>query len=329
MKIGILQFFSWPDRRFPIEQVYQRALQRIEIMDQTGYDSVWLAEHHFNTYSVCPSVHVMGTMVAARTKNLRIGMGVTLAAFYHPLRIAEEVALLDILSGGRVNWGAGRGFDATEYRVFGVTPDTSYPKFRESFEIVLQAWSQERVTYQGQYWSFEDIEVLPKPMQKPMPPVWVAATSPPAIEWAASKNYNIMLDPHSTHQDIAKKRALYASELARHGHSAAGREVPTVRFIAVADTEAEAAAIARGGAAWTVGEYANPGKRAVRSINVPENVDPIERYMNDIVIYGTPAQVTDKLIDLRDTTDLNYVLCGIFRHSSFLLFTEKVLPHLV
>ena len=81
MKIGILQFFSWPDRRFPLDQVYSRALQRIAIMDQTGYDSVWLAEHHFNTYSVCPSVHVMGTMVAARTKHLRIGMGVTLAAF--------------------------------------------------------------------------------------------------------------------------------------------------------------------------------------------------------------------------------------------------------
>ena len=80
MKIGILQFFSWPDRRFPLDQVYSRALQRIEIMDQTGYDSVWLAEHHFNTYSVCPSVHVMGTMVAARTTRLRIGMGVTLAA---------------------------------------------------------------------------------------------------------------------------------------------------------------------------------------------------------------------------------------------------------
>lgn len=329
MKIGILQFFSWPDRRFPIEQVYERALQRIAIMDETGYDSVWLAEHHFNTYSVCPSVHVMGTMVAARTKHLRIGMGVTLAAFYHPLRIAEEVALLDILSGGRVNWGAGRGFDKTEYSVFDVTPETIYPKFRESFEIVQQAWSQERLTYHGEFWSFDNIEVLPKPLQRPMPPVWIAASSPPAIEWAATRGYNIMLDPHSTHQDIAKKRALYASELDRHGFSAAGREVPTVRFIAVAETAGEAADIARRGAAWTVGEYANTSRRAIQSSVVPESVDPVERYMNDIVIHGTPDQVTDKLIELRETNDLNYLLCGIFRHSSFLLFTEKVLPRLI
>jgi alkanesulfonate monooxygenase SsuD/methylene tetrahydromethanopterin reductase-like flavin-dependent oxidoreductase (luciferase family) len=256
-------------------------------------------------------------------------MGVTLAAFYHPLRIAEEVALLDILSGGRVNWGAGRGFDATEFRAFGVTPETSYPRFRESFEIVLQAWSQERVNYKGDFWTFEDIEVLPKPLQQPMPPVWLAASSPPAIEWAASKGHNIMLDPHSTHQDIAGKRALYASELARHGYSAEGREVPTVRFIAVAETDAEAADIARGGAAWTVGEYANPGKRPGRSVAIPDNVDPVERYMNDIVIYGSPERVADKILELGETMDLNYLLCGIFRHSSFLLFTEKVLPRLL
>src|SRR5262245_12559693 len=116
MKVGVLQFFSWPERRTAIETVYERALQRIEVMDRTGYDAVWLAEHHFHGFSVCPSVHMMGVHVAARTRRLRIGTAVSLAAFYHPLRLAEEVALLDVLSGGRVNWGAGRGFDRTEFQ---------------------------------------------------------------------------------------------------------------------------------------------------------------------------------------------------------------------
>ena len=120
MKFGVLQFFSWPERRFPLPDVYHRALDRIEIMDRSGYDAVWLAEHHFSTFSVCPSVHLMGAHIAARTQNLRVGTAVTLAAMYHPIRIAEEIALLDILSDGRVNWGAGRGFDATEFRIFGV-----------------------------------------------------------------------------------------------------------------------------------------------------------------------------------------------------------------
>src|SRR6476661_4062603 len=109
MKLGVLQFFSWPGRHGPLEEVYSRALERIEIMDKTGFDAVWLAEHHFTTFSVCPSVHMLGVLAAARTKRLRIGTAVSLAALYHPLRLAEEVALLDMLSEGRVNWGAGRG----------------------------------------------------------------------------------------------------------------------------------------------------------------------------------------------------------------------------
>ena len=107
MQVGVLQFFYLPEQRVSLETVYERAFERIRIMERSGYDCVWLGEHHFNTYSVCPSVHLMGTHIAAMTERLRIGMGVTLAAMYHPLRIAEEVALLGILSGGRVNWAAG------------------------------------------------------------------------------------------------------------------------------------------------------------------------------------------------------------------------------
>jgi alkanesulfonate monooxygenase SsuD/methylene tetrahydromethanopterin reductase-like flavin-dependent oxidoreductase (luciferase family) len=126
MKFGVLQFFSWPDRRSTLAKVYERALERIEIMDRGGYDAVWITEHHFNDYSVCPSIPVMGAYAAARTKRLHIATGVTLAAFYHPLRLAEEIGLLDILSGGRVYWGAGRGFDPKVFRTFGMTPEEKW-----------------------------------------------------------------------------------------------------------------------------------------------------------------------------------------------------------
>src|SRR2546430_7865502 len=88
MKFGVLQFFSWPERRVELPTVYERALQRIEIMDRTGYDAVWLAEHHFTGYSVCPSVHMMGVHVAGRTGRIRIGMAVSPAGFYHPPPLA-------------------------------------------------------------------------------------------------------------------------------------------------------------------------------------------------------------------------------------------------
>src|SRR2546422_8366786 len=160
MKVGVLQFFSWPERRVAIETVYDRALERIEIMDRTGYDAVWLAEHHFSSFSVCPSVHLMGTVAAARTRRLRIGTGVSLAPFYHPLRLAEEVALLDVLSGGRGNWGAGRGFDRTEFKAFGVSQEESAPRFQEAVDIVLRAWAEDRLTDEGRYFRGDGIEVL-------------------------------------------------------------------------------------------------------------------------------------------------------------------------
>jgi len=327
VKFGVLQFFSWPERRIPIAQVYRRALSRIEIMDQTGYDAVWLAEHHFNSFSVCPSVHLMGTHVAARTQRLRIGTAVTLAAFYHPLRIAEEIALLDVLSGGRVNFGAGRGFDATEFRAFGVSPPESAERFREAVEIVLAAWSSERLDYSGRYFSFEDIEVLPKPAQAPHPPVWVAASSEPAVEWAAQRGFTIMMDPHSPHVEIARKRELYRTQLEAAGHRMAGREIPMARLVAVAETEAKAEAAARSGAGWIVGSYM--GNNNARLDPRGAERDPVDRYLDGIVVYGTPEKVVDELQRLGESMFLDYLLAAPLSHESFVLFTEKVLPKLL
>ena len=143
MKFSVLQFFAWTRRSIPLKTIYDRAMQRIDTMERTGYEAVWLAEHHFTDYSVCPSVHMMGTHIAARTERLRIGTAVSLAALYHPLRLAEEVALLDVLSDGRVNWGAGRGFDPTEFQTFGVPMEASRSRFHEAVEIVLAAWTHE------------------------------------------------------------------------------------------------------------------------------------------------------------------------------------------
>jgi alkanesulfonate monooxygenase SsuD/methylene tetrahydromethanopterin reductase-like flavin-dependent oxidoreductase (luciferase family) len=329
MKVGVLQFFSW-SRRIPLPTVYERALQRIEVMDEGGYDAVWLAEHHFNTYSVCPSVTVMATHVAARTKNLRIGTAVTLAGFYHPLRLAEELAMLDILSGGRLNWGAGRGFDPVEFRAFDVPVDESSARFRECVEIVLEAWRNDRVNYTGQYWDIRDVEVLPKPLQQPHPPHWMAATSPESIQRAAERGYTILMDPHASHAEIGRKRRLYEQLLVEHGYSVAGREIPVARLLAVADSAQEAEEVARQGAMWTVGSYANPAKNAgVGGVDRSTAADPVERYVRDVIVHGTPDSVVDQLCELRETISLGYLLCAPLSHTSFELFTKRVLPRIV
>src|SRR5438067_13578107 len=210
-------------------------------MDRTGFDAVWLAEHHFSSFSVCPSVHMVGVLAAARTTRLRIGTGVSLAPFYHPLRLAEEVALLDQLSGGRVNWGAGRGFSRVEFENFGVPPEESASRFRETVEIVLRAWTEERLSFAGTHFNFHDVEILPKPLQQPHPPVWMAATSEPALDWAAGRGFSILLDPHASAADIGKKQRFYAERLTAAGHSPAGRDLPVARLVALANSAGEAA----------------------------------------------------------------------------------------
>jgi alkanesulfonate monooxygenase SsuD/methylene tetrahydromethanopterin reductase-like flavin-dependent oxidoreductase (luciferase family) len=334
MKVGVLQFFSWPERRVPLETVYERALQRIDVMEQTGYEAVWLAEHHFTSFSVCPSVHLMGMLVAARTKRLRIGTAVTLAAMYHPLRIAEEVALLDIFSGGRVNWGAGRGFEPTEFRAFGIPVEESQARFRENVEIVLEAWRSDRLTFKGEHYDFENIEVLPKPQQKPTPPYWVAATSPPAIRWAAERGHPILMDPHSAHRDIAAKRDFYRQELEAHGESIEGRTIPMARLLAIGETHAEAEDVARRGAQWTVGAYVNPEHQSGKNLQAfgpPSGegvgaVDPVQRYLDGVIIYGTPEEVTDEIRRLQVEMHLEYLMCAPLSHKTFELFTDRVLP---
>jgi alkanesulfonate monooxygenase SsuD/methylene tetrahydromethanopterin reductase-like flavin-dependent oxidoreductase (luciferase family) len=332
MKVGVLQFFSWPDRRVPLPSVYSRALERIELMDRAGYDAVWLAEHHFTSFSVCPSIHMMGTLAAARTKRLRIGTAVSLAAFYHPLRLAEEIALLDVLSGGRVNWGAGRGFDRTEFTAFGVSPEESASRFRETMEIVLRAWTSDRLTFAGRHFRFDNVEVLPKPLQKPHPPTWAAASSGPAIEWAAERGFSILMDPHSSHREIARKQRIYAQHLEQNGHSIAGREIPVARLIAVAESRSEAEKVARRGAGWIVDAYADPRHRPVLPFGVPEarsEGDPVERYLDGVVLFGTPEVVVEEIAKLRELLPFDdYLLCAPLSQESFTLFTDEVLPRI-
>jgi alkanesulfonate monooxygenase SsuD/methylene tetrahydromethanopterin reductase-like flavin-dependent oxidoreductase (luciferase family) len=286
----------------------------------------------------------MGMHVADKTKRLRIGMAVSLAAFYHPLRLAEEVALLDVLSGGRVNWGAGRGFDPTEFATFGVPAQQSTERFREAVEIVLAAWNNERLSWQSEHWQFDNVEVLPKPAQAPHPPVWVAGSSPDSVGWAGRLGHSVMFSPHLPFATLAEHRRIFRDNLIAQGHLAddgeggiGGREIPMARLIAVADTEAEAEQIARRGAAWILSTYKTQSKGTTfqaslarsGSAAVAEEIDPVQQYLDDVAVWGTPERVVDLLQQLGEEIDLDYLMCAPLSHSSFVSFTEKVLPKFV
>ncbi len=328
MKVGILQFFGWRDRSVPLASVYDSALERFAIMDQTGYDAVWLAEHHFSSFSVCPSVHMMGTMAAARTKRLRIGTAVSLAPFYNPLRLAEEIALLDVLSGGRVNWGVGRGFERSEFAAFGIPGDESAPRFHEAVEIVLKAWTHQRLSHQGRFHQYEGVEVLPKPVQTPHPPIWMAASSTPAIEWAASQGHNILMDPHTSRTDLIAKRRHYGAGLAAAGFRDEGRDIPMARLIAVDETAEKAHAVARRVAEWTIASYVGQAGNVRQEARTFGGKDPVQYYLEDVMIHGTADSVADQITAFGAEIGMNYLMAAPMSGRSFRLLTDKVLPRI-
>ena len=354
MKFGVLQFFSWPQRRTTLQTVYQRAMQRIEIMDKSGYDAVWLAEHHFTEYSVCPSVHMMGMHLANKTKNLRIGTAVSLAAMYHPLRLAEEVALLDVLSEGRVNWGAGRGFDPTEFHTFNIPPPQSKARFQEAVDIVLEAWTNETITWKSENWNFENVEVLPKPFQQPHPPVWVTIGSAGTAIPVAEHNYvgAVFLAGYPGVRSIFDGyRQGYRT---RHGADAPLDRLAYCALVYVADDEAEAKA---GGneVLWymtsnkVATEYINPpgyhppavaaqianGGNLARSLPSQTTLDAQMERGN--VFCGTPDQVYEQIKTFYDYSGGfgNLLIMGQAGHLTFeqtrrsmSLFASEVYPRL-
>jgi alkanesulfonate monooxygenase SsuD/methylene tetrahydromethanopterin reductase-like flavin-dependent oxidoreductase (luciferase family) len=225
--------------------------------------------------------------------------------------------------------GAGRGFERSEFAAFGIPGEESAPRFHETVDIVLKAWSNERLSYDGKFYKYDGVEVLPKPLQSPMP-VWMAASSTPAIDWAASQGYSILMDPHSSRQDLIGKRRHYAAKLAEAGHSVDGRTIPMARLIAVDEDAAKAREVAKRTAEWTVAAYVGPKHTA----NVRQEVrtfggkDPVDYYLDDVMFHGTPDSVADQIRAFSAESGMTYMMAAPMSGRSFRLLTDKVLPKL-
>src|SRR6202795_45470 len=161
--------------------VYDNCLEQVALADSLGFDSVWAVEHHFlEEYSHCPAPELFLTACAMKTKKMRVGHGIVVCVpeFNHPIKIAERTAVLDILSGGRLEVGTGRSATWTELGGFRASPDETKKTWDEFVHCLPNMWTQERYSYQGRSWSMPQRTIVPKPYQKPHPPLWVAVTSP-------------------------------------------------------------------------------------------------------------------------------------------------------
>jgi alkanesulfonate monooxygenase SsuD/methylene tetrahydromethanopterin reductase-like flavin-dependent oxidoreductase (luciferase family) len=190
--------------------------------DQMGMHSAWIGEHHFNSLGVNSSPEMVLAFIAARTKHIRLAPAVTVLPLHNPIRVAEQWATLDLLSGGRVDFAAGRGYDRREYLPFGVSFDDNQAIFDEGVEILRKLWSSggKRIDHKGKHYQFEDVAITPQPIQNPMP-LYVASFSKPSIELAARLNCGLIVAPFAAAMSFGGLKQvsdLYHESCAKYGH---------------------------------------------------------------------------------------------------------------
>ncbi len=192
MKFGIFDHLDIRDE--PLAKTYDERLKLLHLADQAGFHAYHLAEHHGTPLGAAPSPSVFLSAVARETTRIRLGPMVFLLPLYHPLRLIEEICILDNLSKGRLELGVGRGISPIEIGFFGVEPDATHTLFREALEVILKGLSSERLNHEGEHFHFDNVPMALRPVQTPHPPVWAGVGGQQSQEFAAEIGMNMMVN---------------------------------------------------------------------------------------------------------------------------------------
>jgi alkanesulfonate monooxygenase SsuD/methylene tetrahydromethanopterin reductase-like flavin-dependent oxidoreductase (luciferase family) len=232
--------FSYNQARpwVPESQSFEELLEQIELSEQLGFDEAWFAEHHHSDYGMLSSPNLIIAALAHRTQRLRLGNLVNALPLHDPMRLAEECAILDILTGGRLSVGLGRGVPRDDLK-HGLDRDTAQARFEEGIDILLRAWTEDTFTYSGTAWNYVDISCRPRPLQRPHPPIYYGATSPDSPAMVARRGWNLALSRQPL-ANCARAIKAYREERARLAKAPGGGDAIMVREIYIADTDQEA-----------------------------------------------------------------------------------------
>jgi alkanesulfonate monooxygenase SsuD/methylene tetrahydromethanopterin reductase-like flavin-dependent oxidoreductase (luciferase family) len=304
MKFGVFDHLDRYDA--PLARFYEDRLGIIELYDRLGFHCFHLAEHHATPLGMAPSPMVFLSAVAQRTKRLRFGPMVLALPLHHPIRVAEEICMLDHLSGGRLDIGFGRGSSPVELTYYGVDPAKAQTLYAEALEIVLKAIAQSEISYHGPNFVFDAVPREIEPLQKPHPPLWYGVHSIDSSVRAAERGLNtVNLDETSAAVDAT--RAYIATWQARDN----ARPMPLVglaRFIVTADTDAEAETIARRAYPEWHASFTHLNRAHGRVAAHPRPVDFETLQRRGQGVAGSPATVKRILADQLTASGANYVV---------------------
>jgi alkanesulfonate monooxygenase SsuD/methylene tetrahydromethanopterin reductase-like flavin-dependent oxidoreductase (luciferase family) len=336
---------NYVDNRRVANQFVADILDEALYAEEVGLHSAWIGEHHFSTLGVLSCPDLVLAHVAARTKKIRLAPAVTVLPLHQPIRVAEQWATLDLLSGGRVDFAAGRGYDRREYAPFHVSFEDNQSIFEEGMEIVQRLWASDApISHHGRHYQFENVAITPRPVQRPIP-AYVASFSRPSIELAGRLGCNLIVAPFAaamTFGGLRQVADLYQETCTRNGHRP-GRLMCSY-FLHFADTpEEEAAARAR-----QIRYYkecviaAFPGDPATAPPSYRYFIEIVDRLhkvgpqdlTENSVLLGSPAQVTDTLkkVEAAGVAEvILYVNVGLKPHTQvkheMARFMAEVAPH--
>jgi alkanesulfonate monooxygenase SsuD/methylene tetrahydromethanopterin reductase-like flavin-dependent oxidoreductase (luciferase family) len=304
MDFGIFDHLDRYD--IPLQRYYEERLRLIELYDAHGFYGYHLAEHHGTPLGMAPSPSVFLAAVAQRTKRLRFGPLVWALPLYHPLRLIEEICMLDHMSGGRLDIGFGRGASPIELAYFGQDPAKAQAVYAEGLQLVLEGLTQKTLNFKGETFRFENVPMSLEPLQKPHPPVWYGVHSPDSAERAARQCLNtVSLDPP---EDAAASTARYiATWRAIHGDAPLPK-LGIGRFIVVAETDAAALAIARRAYPIWHGSFTHLFRLTGRSQQHQRPPDFETLAARGQGIAGAPEAVTAALRRQIEMTGANYIV---------------------
>jgi alkanesulfonate monooxygenase SsuD/methylene tetrahydromethanopterin reductase-like flavin-dependent oxidoreductase (luciferase family) len=280
-----------------------------------GFTSSFLVEHHFTGWNQVSATLMLLMALAMRTKTLRLGSAVMVLPWHNPVLLAEQAATLDLVSGGRFDFGIGKGYRHSEFKGFQIAAEEAEARFDEAVEVIKRAFTERaRFSHHGRFWHFEDIVVEPPPAQQPHPPFWVAAGSEGSIRRAAARGFNLILDQYASAAQIAERIGLYKTERLAHGFGFTPMQVVVARQLYVANDETDKQAALARQAAYT--------KRTVDVSRRPDGKGGSQSGSHVLAyadkaggteanaLFGTPDEICAKLEALRDV-GVDYVLLTI------------------
>jgi alkanesulfonate monooxygenase SsuD/methylene tetrahydromethanopterin reductase-like flavin-dependent oxidoreductase (luciferase family) len=295
--------------------------------EELGFHSSFLVEHHFTGWNQVSAPLMLLTCLAMRTTRLRLGSAVMVLPWHNPVLLAEQAATLDLISGGRLDLGIGKGYRHSEFTGFQVPPEEAQARFDEAVEVITRSWlERSRFSHHGRFWRFEDIVVEPPPAQQPHPPLWMAAGSPASIRLAAERGFNLMLDQYASPEQIGERIALYHAEREAHGRPFDPMGVAVARQMYVARDRADAeAALARQAkfTQRTVSVSNSPARKGGSHVlaYAGKSGDTEEH-----ALYGTPEEIRAKLAAL-DDAGARYVLLQVLGGKQQLQrFAQQLMP---